>query len=390
MQMTTIELDKNFTRVDEDLSLFDAEKLAILATEYSVPVSEGKKIGIVGNVVAAPLIQQLYKYILLKGGHPVLYLRPRDFDGLDELLFKYGSEKQITFVSPFTRFFYSEIDAVIQIFAETNTKRLSNVPPNRLKQYAASQREIVDIRTKRLLKPGGLGIIPYPTEALAQEAAMSLSEYQDFVAKACFLDKKAPAKEWRELSTMQENLVKRLNKAKKICFVGPDTDLRLSVEGRRWFNCDGHVNMPDGEIFTSPIENSAEGQIRFTYPGIYHEMGREVEDITLAFKDGEVVKARAEKGEEFLKEIIKTDDGAKRIGEIAIGTNTGIDKFTKNMLFDEKMGHCIHLALGFAPIPGETGGRNQSSIHWDLLKDMRAGEIYADNELVYQKGKFMP
>jgi aminopeptidase len=144
--------------------------------------------------------------------------------------------------------------------------------------------------------------------------------------------------------------------------------------------------MPDGEVFTSPIENSAEGQIRFTYPGI--EMGREVENIKLTFKHGEVVKAEAEKGEEFLKEIVNSDDGTRRIGEIAVGTNTGIDRFTKNMLFDEKMGHCIHLALGFSPIPQEIGGKNQSSIHWDLLKDMRTGEIYADNELVYQKGKF--
>lgn len=371
------------------MPLFDVEKLAILATDYCVPVSEGKKIGIVGNAATAHLIQQLYKHILLKGGHPVLYLRPKDFDGLEELLFTYGAEKQITFVSPFTRFFYSEIDAVIQIFAETNTKKLSNIPPNRLKQHAASQREIIDIRTKRLLKPGGLTIIPYPTEALAQEAEMSLFEYQDFVAKACFLHKNDPVKEWKELSKIQENVAKRLNKAKNMHFVGEDTDLRLSVEGRKWFNCDGHVNMPDGEIFTSPIEDSTQGQIRFSYPAIYHEMGREVDDITLTFKNGEVIKAKAEKGEDFLKEIIKTDNGARRIGEIAVGTNTGIDKFTKNMLFDEKMGHCIHLALGLAPIPEETGGRNQSSIHWDLLKDMRSGEIYADNELVYTKGKFM-
>jgi aminopeptidase len=367
--------------------LFDVEKLAVLATDYCVPVSEGEKIGIVGNVVVARLIQQLYKHVLLKGGNPTLHLRPGDFDGLEELLFTYGNEKQVAFVSPFTRFFYSEIDAVIQVVAETNTKRLSNIPPNRLKQRAASQREIIDIRAKRLLKPGGLALIPYPTEALAQEAEMSLFEYQDFVAKACFLNKKEPVKEWKELSRMQENVVNRLNKAKNMRFVGEDTDLRLSVEGRKWFNCDGHINMPDGEVFTSPIENSAEGQIRFTYPGI--EMGREVDDITLTFKSGEVVKAKAEKGEDFLKEIIRTDEGAKRIGEIAVGTNTGIDRFTKNMLFDEKMGHCIHLALGFAPLPQEVGGKNQSSIHWDLLKDMRTGEIYADKELVYQKGKFM-
>jgi aminopeptidase len=366
--------------------LFDTEKLAVIATEYCAPVSEGHTIGIVGNVAAAPLIQQLYKHILLKGGHPTLSLRPADFEGLEELLFTYGTEKQITFVSPFTRFFYSEIDAVIQIFAETNTKRLSNIPPNKLKQRAASQREIAEIRAKRLFKSGLLAIIPYPTEALAQEAEMSLFEYQDFVAKACFLHKKDPVEEWKELSKMQENIVKRLNKAKKMRFIGEDTDLKLNVEGRKWLNCDGHINMPDGEVFTSPVENSAEGQIRFTYPGIY--MGREAENITLTFTKGQVIKAKAEKGEDFLKEIIKTDDGAKRIGEIAIGTNTNINRFTKNMLFDEKMGNCIHLALGLAPVAQETGGKNQSSIHWDLLKDMRTGEIYADKELIYQNGKF--
>jgi aminopeptidase len=373
--------------VDKDMSLFDVEKLAFLATDYCAPVSEGKKVGIVGNIVAAPLIQQLYKHILLKGGQPTLYLRPRDFEGLEELLLTYGTEKQITHVSPFDRFFYNEIDVVIQIFAETNTRKLSNILPERLKRHVTSQREIVEVRAKRLFKPGSLAIIPYPTQALAQEAGMSLFEYQDFVAKACFLDRKDPVDEWKNVSRIQNKFVRRLEKGKNMRFVGEDTDLRLNVEGRRWSNCDGHVNMPDGEVFTSPIEDSAEGQIRFTYPGIY--MGREVEDITLTFKGGEVVKAKAEKGEDFLKEIIKTDDGAKRIGEISVGTNNGINTFTKNMLFDEKMGHCIHLALGFAPLPQEVGGKNLSSIHWDLLKDMRSGEIYVDNELIYEKGKFL-
>jgi aminopeptidase len=231
-----------------------------------------------------------------------------------------------------------------------------------------------------------LAIIPYPTEALAQEAEMSLFEYQDFVEKACFLHKKNPVEEWKELSKTQEKIVNQLNKTKKMRFIGEDTDLKLNVEGRKWINCDGHINMPDGEVFTTPVENSAEGQIRFTYPGIY--LGREAEDITLSFKKGKVIKAKAEKGEDFLKEIIKADEGAKRIGEIAVGTNTSINRFTKNMLFDEKMGHCIHLALGMAPVAQETGGKNHSSIHWDILKDMRTGEIYADNERIYQKGKF--
>jgi aminopeptidase len=371
-----------------DLSLFDVEKLAVLATDYCAPVVEGKKIGIIGNTVALPLIQQLYKHVLLKGGHPTLYLRPRDMEGLEEIFFTYAKEKQLTHVSPFARFFYTEIDTVIQIYAETNTKKLSNIPPKKLKQNAASQKEIVEIRTKRLLKPGGLALIPYPTEALAQEAEMSLLEYHDFVAKACFLHKKDPVKEWKQLGETQEKIVKRLNKAKKLRFIGEDTDLKMSVNGRKWLNCNGHVNMPDGEVFTTPVENSTQGQIRFTYPGIYQTMGREVDDITLTFKNGKIIRAKAEKGEDFLKEIIKTDPGAQRIGEIAVGTNTSIDKFTKNILFDEKMGHCIHMALGLAPIPEETGGKNHSSIHWDLLKDMKTGEIYADNQLIYQKGKF--
>ncbi len=360
--------------------MFDIEKLAILATEYCLPVSEEKKIGIVGHAIATPLIQLLYKHILLRGGYPVTRIT---VDGLTELLYGFGSKKQITHVSPFDKFFMKKIDGIIHIFAETNVKRLSGVPSAKIKQRTASQREIIDIYIKHV-KPGGLAIIPYPTEAFAQEAEMSLFEYQDFVAKACFLDKKDSVEEWRKLSKKQKRVTRKLNKIKKMRFVDEDTDLKLKVEGRKWINCDGHLNMPDGEVFTGPIENSAQGQIRFTYPGIY--MGREIEDITLTFKNGKVTQAKAEKGEELLKELLKTDAGAKRIGEIAIGTNKGITCFTKSMLFDEKMGHCIHLALGRSiPI---SGGKNQSSIHWDLLKDMKHGEIYADRELIYKNGEF--
>jgi aminopeptidase len=242
---------------------------------------------------------------------------------------------------------------------------------------------------KRLLRAGTYSVLPYPTCAFAQDAEMGLLEYEDFVAKACLLDKKNPVKEWTQISKVQDKVVGKLNKAKTMRFVGEDTDLSIRVEGRTWINCDGHANMPDGEIFTCPIENSAQGQVRFTYPGIYTRLGREVEDIGLTFKNGQVVKAEAQKGEDFLREILKIDDGARRIGEIAFGTNTGITKFTKNMLFDEKMGHCIHLALGFSPFSKETGGKNRSSVHWDLLKDMRNGEAYADNETVYEKGRFI-
>ncbi len=363
------------------MSLFDVEKLAKLATEYCLPVSKGKKIGIIGNAVATPLIQQLYKHILLRGGHPIAEL---GIDGLAELLYSHGSEEQITFVSPFSKFFMTEIDGIISIFADTNVKKLSGVPPVKIKKRMASQREIQALYIKHA-KIGGLSIIPYPTLSFAQEAEMSLFEYEDFVAKACFLDKPNPIKEWRNLSKSQEKAVERLNRAQNVRFVGEDTDLKLNVKGRTWINCDGHINMPDGEIFTGPAENSAQGQIRFTYPGIY--AGREIEDITLTFKNGKVVKAKAKKGEKLLQELLKADEGAKRIGEIAIGTNTGINRFTKNMLFDEKMGHCIHMALGRSI--AMSGGKNQSSIHWDILKDMKSGEIYADKKLIYKKGRFV-
>jgi len=335
----------------------------------------------VGNVVSTPLIQQLYKHVLLRGGHPVIR---SEIDGLAELLLAHGSEEQVTFLSPFDKFFMAEIDGIISIFADTNVKKLSGVPPEKIKKRMASQREISELYAKHV-KVGGLAIIPYPTLSFAQEAEMSLFEYEDFVAKACFLDKSNPTKEWKKLSKMQEGAVQRLNKARNMRFIGEDTDLRMSVEGRTWINCDGHINMPDGEIFTGPIENSTQGQIRFTYPGIY--AGREIADITLTFKNGRVVKAKAEKSEELLRELLKTDAGAKRIGEISIGTNTGITRFTKNMLFDEKMGYCMHMALGRSI--AMSGGKNQSSIHWDILKDMKKGEIYADKELVYEKGHFI-
>jgi aminopeptidase len=360
--------------------MFDVEKLAVLAVDYCLGVSKGKKVGVFGNAIATPLIQQLYKRILINGGHPEVRC---EINGLSELFFKHSSDEQLTFVSPFTKYFIKEIDGIISIHAETNLKSLSNISPEKLRKRSASQREIRELYISHA-KIGGLSIIPYPTEAFAQEAEMSLFEYEDFVSKACFLDKPDPVKEWKSLSKQQEHIVSYLNKIENIHFTGEDTDLRLKVKGRSWINCDGHINMPDGEVFTGPLENSAEGQIRFTYPGIF--MGREVEDITLSFKKGKVVNAKAEKGQDLLGQVLKTDPGAKRIGEIAIGTNKGIRKFTKNMLFDEKMGYCIHLALGRS-IP-MSGGKNKSSIHWDILKDMTKGQIYADDKLIYEKGEF--
>ncbi len=214
---------------------------------------------------------------------------------------------------------------------------------------------------------------------------MALAEYEDFVYSSCLVDKEDPIAEWKKIHQQQEKICDFLNQVDEIHITGEDTDLTFNVMSRKWINCSGKYNMPDGEVFTGPIENSANGTIRFTFPGIFS--GREVEDITVTLKDGKVVKASAAKGDKLLQQLLKIE-GADHIGEAAIGTNYGITKFTKNMLFDEKMGGTIHMALGRS-IP-ESGGLNKSAIHWDILKDMKKdGEIYADNKLFYKNGKFL-
>lgn len=215
---------------------------------------------------------------------------------------------------------------------------------------------------------------------------MSLMEYEEFVYKACFLDKEDPVAAWRELSRNQEKVVSFLQGKSELHILGEDTDLTVSVKGRTWVNSDGRRNFPSGEVFTSPVETSAEGRIRFTYPGIY--MGKEVEDITLTFEKGQAVEASAQKGDDLLQEMLNTDEGARRLGEVAIGTNYGITQFTKNILFDEKIGGTMHLAVGRS-LP-DAGGQNNSAIHWDLIKDMkRDSQIYADGELFYENGVFV-
>jgi aminopeptidase len=279
------------------------------------------------------------------------------------------------------------IDVSIGIFCEPNPKRLTNVDPEKIRIRQAARSGLVEIRFRREAEGkyrwGGL---PYPVNAEAQEAEMALPEYEDFVYSSCLVDRDDPIAEWKKVRSEQEKLCDFLNKTNRIRVVGEDTDLTYSVKGRKWINCCGNKNMPDGEVFTAPVEDSVNGTIRFTFPGLFY--GKEIEDIKLSFVDGRVVKASAAKGDELLQQLLKIE-GADRLGEAAIGTNYGITRFTKNMLFDEKMGGTIHMALGLNPIP-ETGGLNKSALHWDILKDMKKnGEIYADDKLFYKDGKFV-
>jgi len=226
----------------------------------------------------------------------------------------------------------------------------------------------------------------YPTFASAQDAGMSLTNYESFVFSACKLDSKNPVAKWKKVSKFNARLINYLRRKKKIRIVADETDLTYNVAGRKWINCDGAANFPDGEVFTAPIEDSAEGHIRFTFPAVFG--GREVEDVRIEFKNGKAFKATASRGGSFMNAMLDSDRGARYLGEVAIGTNYDIKNFSKNTLFDEKIGGTIHMALG-AAYP-ETGGKNKSGLHWDMVCDLRkGGEIYADGELFYRNGKFL-
>ncbi len=358
------------------------EKLARLSVRYSVAVKPKEIVVIQGTYHAVPMLHQLYRECLLAGAYPAI------FANMDHayMLLKYGKEHQIKFVSPIDKFIFENMDVQIGLFCDPNPKAMMGIDSSRLRIRAEGRTELTDIFFKREAegKFRWTGL-PYPISAQAQEAGMALEEYENFVYSSCLVDRRDPIAEWKKVRKQQDKICSFLDKVSKIRVVGEDTDLRYSVKGRKWINCSGEKNMPDGEVFTGPIENTAEGTVRFTYPGLYQ--GKEVEDIRLTFKKGKVVKASAAKGEDLLKQILKID-GADRIGEAAIGTNYGINRFTKSMLFDEKMGGTIHMAIGRS-IP-ESGGVNKSAIHWDILKDMRKdAEIYADNELFYKNGKFL-
>jgi len=358
------------------------EKLARLCVHYSVAVKPKEKVVIQGSELAFPLINEIFRECLLSDAYP--YVKP-ELD-VAYTFFKHAKEHQLEFVSPFAKFMDENMDVQIRIECQPNPKRLTNIDPSKIQLRRASGRESSEILTKRSSEGKFRSVIlPYPISAQAQEAAMSLEEYEDFVYKSCLVDKEDPGAEWKKIHEQQEKVCHFLNQIDEMHVLGEDTDLKFSVKGRKWVNCSGKENMPDGEVFTGPIEDSANGTVRFTLPGVFSE--REVEDIRLIFKSGKVVEASATRGNEFLQRILQID-GAERIGEAAIGTNYGITRFTKNMLFDEKIGGTIHIALGTS-FP-ESGGLNESAIHWDILKDMKKdGEIYADGKLFYKNGKFV-
>lgn len=360
------------------------KKHADVLLNYSIGLQKGESILIQGEVSTLPLIRACYRAALQLGGHPVVRLGDPE---LREISLKYSSDEQLQYIPPETKVLYETVDAVLTVMGTENTRNLSGIPAERIQFSTRARAPLTKIFFERM-KQGTMrwcGSL-FPTTGNAQEANMSLSDYQDFVFNACKLYDDAPIDRWQEVDKQQERICKILDGKKTFHVKSRDTDLRMRIEGRKWVNCSGKVNFPDGEVFTGPIEDSVEGHIRFSFPGIYS--GRAIEDIRLRFEKGKVVEATAAQGEDLLLQLLDTDPGARFVGEIAVGTNYNIQRFTRNMLFDEKIGGTVHLAVGRS-IP-ESLGKNDSAIHWDMLCDMKeGGEIYADDEIIYRDGAFL-
>ncbi len=360
-----------------------APKLAQVMAGYSTQIKEGDFVYITTSTLAAPLVEALYEAVLERGGNPYLALEQ---PGLRELFFRKASDAQLSYVNPLAEVVMRQADVYIVIEAASNTKALSGIDPAHFVKVQQAHKHIREILFQRL--DGDLRYLftLWPTAASAQQAEMGLLDYRQFVYSACGLDQPDPVAHWQVFRDKQERLAAWLADKQHAAIKGPGIDLSFDFQGRKWISCHGDLNMPDGEIYTGPIEDSVNGRVAFSYPSLY--AGKEVEGIKLAFKDGVVVEASAEKGEDTLLAQLDVDAGARRLGEFAIGTNFGVTQYTGNTLFDEKIGGTIHMALGNS-IP-DSKGVNESSVHWDIVHGMQnGGEIWIDGELFYRSGEFM-
>lgn len=364
--------------------------LARVLVEHSTKVKKGDRVAVLTQPVAMPLVEAVYSEVLKAGGFPYVQLgglRSRvETEALEYLLYTEGSEEQIQHVNLFEKQIREQFEVMLVLYSQTNTRGMSNISPEAQRMRALAYKDVTKAYQQRSAsKDLRWAITMYPTAAYAQDAEMSLDEFAAYVFSTTYADTDDPLGAWKRIHDEQQKLVDWFKGKERLEIKGPNIDLQLSIQGRNFINSDGEHNMPSGEIYTSPVEDSAEGWVRFSYPAIRN--AREVEGIELTFEQGRVVKASAEKNEEFLVSMLDTDEGARYLGEFAIGTNKRIDRFIKNILFDEKIGGTIHMAVGFG-FP-EIGGKNESAIHWDMICDMRdGGQIFADGELIYESGEF--
>jgi len=361
------------------------QKFAQILVDHSTKVKPGDKVAVTATTITEPLLKVLYELILDRGGYPHLLV---DLPGQDELLYAHANDDQLDYVPLFHKMAFNEFDVLIKIRSENNTRALSGVDAGRLSRRNRATSTLIEAQMRRgAVKSLRWMSTLFPTPAYAMEAEMGVEEYQSFFFQACHADEATPdpVAYWMNVQTDQQRAIDWIAGRDQVTVRGPNADLTLSIKGRTFVNAAGEHNLPDGEIFTGPVENSAEGWVRFTYPAMYQ--GRVVEGIELTFKQGRVVKASAQKNEDLLLKMLDSDAGARYIGEFAIGTNFEINRFTHSILLDEKIGGSFHMALG-AGYP-ETGSQNKSVIHWDMICDLRTdSEILVDGIVFYKNGRF--
>jgi len=356
-------------------------KLAKVMVNYSLELKPGQQFWLRTNPLAQELNLAVYEEAVKAGAYVWVQ---QSIPGAEEAFFKYASDEQLDFVAPIRKLITDTFDASLYIEAEQNTKSLSGIDPKRMARARKAGADLFKTTMNRTADGSYRWCITvYPTPAMAQDADMSLADYAEFVYGAGMLNEEDPVAFWKKEGEKQKKLVNWLKGHNKAALKGSNVDVALSIKDRTFELADGKYNFPDGEIFTSPVEDSVNGWIRFKYPAIYD--GQEVEDIELWFENGKVVKEKAAKNQALLTSLLNTDAGARVLGEWGTGTNYGIQRFSKNMLFDEKIGGTIHFAVGQG-FP-ECGGKNESGLHWDMLCDMADSEIKVDGDLFYKNGK---
>lgn len=369
------------------------DKLADVLVSYSTRIKKGDVVSIIADPVALPMVRALYERVLRAGGHP--HWRANSHDLIDAF-YETATDEQLAFVPPHLMHEAQTVDVRLVLLSETNTCNLSRVEPRRLALGSTARRPVMETSMKRAAdgEMRWCGT-QFPTQACAQDAEMSLTQYEDFVFRAGMLHLADPVAGWTALKERQQRLCDWIQGRKTVRFRNPApdgsfdtsrgaTDITVQVGRSKWINCYGDNNFPDGEIFAGP--QGADGVINFTYPAVYH--GRAAESVRLEFKGGRVVDAGARKNEDYLIKMLDQDEGARTMGEIAIGTNYEITDFTRNTLFDEKIGGTFHMAVG-AGYP-ESGNSNTSGLHWDMVCDLRkGGTIEADGEVFSRNGRFL-